>query len=93
MQNAKVVDPIPESFASIEEAAEFWDTHDTADYWDEMREVEVEYELPPRRRVSVATDIFDRLERIARERGISAETLVNLWLMEKVKSHTAPVPA
>ena len=25
-------DPIPESFASIEEAAEFWDNHSTDDY-------------------------------------------------------------
>jgi len=32
MNNRKRVDPIPEEFASYEEAAEFWDTHDTTDY-------------------------------------------------------------
>ncbi|GAK50058.1 hypothetical protein U14_01283 [Candidatus Moduliflexus flocculans] len=30
---------IPEHFASFEEAQEFWDTHSTADYWDEMHDV------------------------------------------------------
>jgi hypothetical protein len=25
-------DPLPEHFASIEEAASFWDTHDSSDY-------------------------------------------------------------
>ncbi len=35
------VDPIPEEFASYEEAAEFWDTHDTTDYPDAFRPVEV----------------------------------------------------
>ena len=32
-------DPIPENFASIEEAAEFWETHSLADYWDMTKEV------------------------------------------------------
>jgi len=27
-------DPIPKHFKSIEEAREFWDSHDLADYWD-----------------------------------------------------------
>ena len=28
----KAVDALPEEFSSYEEAAEFWDTHDTTDY-------------------------------------------------------------
>jgi len=30
---------IPEEFASFEEIQEFWDTHSTADCWDDMRDV------------------------------------------------------
>ncbi len=41
-------DPIPESFDSIEEAGQFWDTHSAADYWDEMEEVEMEFDLQKR---------------------------------------------
>ena len=38
-------DELPEEFNSYEEAAEFWDTHDTTDYLDEFRTVEVKSEL------------------------------------------------
>ena len=41
MSKEKPVAPIPEEFASHEEAAEFWDTNDTTDYPDAFRTVEV----------------------------------------------------
>ena len=33
---------LPEQFESVEEAADFWDTHSLADHWDQIHEVEVE---------------------------------------------------
>ena len=36
----KRVDPIPEKFSSLEEAGEFWDTHDTMDYPDDFTTIE-----------------------------------------------------
>ena len=41
-------DPIPESFRSVEEAAEFWDTHSTADYEDLMRDVHFDVNITRR---------------------------------------------
>ena len=38
-----VKDPMPDEFASREEEAEFWDTHDIADYWHELKPVELEF--------------------------------------------------
>jgi hypothetical protein len=38
----KDVDPLPEEFASIEEAAEFWDTHDLTDYEEYLEPVDAE---------------------------------------------------
>ena len=38
-------DPIPEEFTSYEEAADFWDTHDTTDYPDSFETVSVEAEF------------------------------------------------
>ena len=32
MRENNIKDPIPETFASIEEAAELWDSHSLADY-------------------------------------------------------------
>ncbi len=51
----KKIDPIPEHFASIEEASDFWDTHDAGDYEAYLRPVNEELEVyenlqgPPRR--------------------------------------------
>jgi hypothetical protein len=81
--NRKQRDPLPESFSSIEEAAEFWDTHSIADYWDHTREVkDVRIHLV-RRHVRIEAELARKIDHIARQRGVSAETLVNLWLQEK----------
>jgi hypothetical protein len=84
MDANKAKEPIPEEFDSIEAAAAFWDTHSLADYWDETREVEIEVRARRRRRVSVAPDLWDRLRVYAQANGISPETLVNLWLAERL---------
>ena len=38
-------DPLPEHFASLEEAAEFWETHDSADYNEYFTPVDVEVDI------------------------------------------------
>ncbi len=38
-------DTIPERFNSAEVAGEFWDTHSAADYWNEMGEEEMEFDI------------------------------------------------
>ncbi len=79
-------DPIPEHFKSIEEAAEFWDTHDLGDYWDLTRPVEFEIDI--QRRVfltALQPDLAQKLTQVARRQGVSSETLINVWLTEKVK--------
>jgi hypothetical protein len=44
-EKGKSRDPIPEEFGSIEAAAEFWDAHGLADYWDQTREVHFDVDL------------------------------------------------
>jgi len=41
----KCVDQIPGEFENYEEAAEFWDTHDTMDYPNAFQTVEVQEEF------------------------------------------------
>jgi len=72
---------------SLEEIAEFWDTHSLADYWDQTREVEFEVRAQHRRRVTLDPDVYAQVEDQARARGILPETLVNLWLAERLQQH------
>jgi len=77
-------DSLPERFTSIEEAAEFWDRHDSADYEQHMRDVDCEINIKRRTYlVSLESDLYRKLRVIAKERGVKPETLVNLWLQEK----------
>ena len=68
-----------------EEIANFWDTHSLADYWDQTHEVEFEVRAIRRRRVTLDPEVYTRVEVQARARGISPETLVNLWLSERLQ--------
>ena len=71
--------------SSVEEIAEFWDSHSLDDYWDQTREVEFEVRAKQRRRITLDPEIYARVEAQARTRGISPETLINLWVVERLK--------
>lgn len=77
-------DPLPEHFDSLEEAAEFWDTHDSADYEEYMKDVECEFDIK-RRTYLVSLDgrLYRKVQAIAQKEGVPAETLVNRWIAEK----------
>jgi hypothetical protein len=65
--------------------AEFWDTHDTADYWDRFEEVDMEVEFPRRHRIIIEAETYKRIVAEANRRGVSPETLVNVWLEERLQ--------
>lgn len=72
------VDPVPETFATYEEAAEFWDTHDTADYVELLEPVEVDAELQTRHHeVEVDEDVAELLRDRARAAGVSVRRLAS----------------
>lgn len=70
---------------TLDEIADFWDTHSVADYWDETEEVEFEVRAVRRRRVTLDPDVYQKIEAQARIRGLLPETLVNLWLTERLQ--------
>ena len=68
---------------TIEEASEFWDTHSVADYSSHV----VKFEYRPEEQitfVAIANDLLRQLEQHAKEQGASIETLINLWIKEKL---------
>ena len=76
--------PLPEHFASLEDAAEFWDTHDSADYEDLMVDADFEVDIKKRTYlISLDGDLYRKVQTIARKKGVAAETLVNRWIEEK----------
>lgn len=83
------IDKIPD-FKSYKEEAEFWDTHSLADYWDKWKDVDIVFDLDKPRNetlvVRLQKDLKDKLEKIARNRGLNLSTLARMWLIEKLHS-------
>lgn len=75
---------------TLEEIAEFWDTHSVADYWDQTHEVEFEVRVQRRRRVTLDPEVYEQIAKQARSRGILPETLVNVWLVERLQMVAGP---
>jgi 23S rRNA G2445 N2-methylase RlmL len=76
---------IPESFDSLEEAGEFWDTHSAADYKDLLHEAHfnVQIDKTPQY-IHLDREIAEKVFNLAKNNGISADVLVNTWLKEKL---------
>jgi len=83
---------IPE-FGSIQEEADFWDTHSINDYLPELKETTVEYNPRIKKESNVVLrmepELKKRLSALSRKKGISLSTLVRLWLIEKLGDETA----
>ncbi len=76
--------------SSYSEIGEYWDQHSLADHWDQTREVEMSTD-PQSSVVYFAVDkeLAQRLRSVAQSRGVSADTLLNLWLQEHVNGEPA----
>lgn len=70
---------------SYQEIGEFWDTHDVTDYWEYTAPVEFEIDIQSEARYcALERDLVNQVSKIAWQKGVSVETLVNLWVREKV---------
>ncbi|MBI5096673.1 MAG: hypothetical protein HZB32_03335 [Nitrospirae bacterium] len=71
---------------SYKEIGEFWDTRDLSDFWDKTKEahfdVDIESEV-----IYYAVDrtLSEEIQTLAQKRGVTADTLINLWVQEKLQ--------
>jgi hypothetical protein len=75
---------------SYREIGEFWDTHDLGEYWDQTEPAEFEVGLQSETTYyRIEARLSEKIGAIAKRRGVSPETLLNLWLQEKVVEEMA----
>lgn len=87
MRKERDADPIPDEFSSYEEAAEFWDSHDTTDYPDAFEDEPVEVRADFRRRrfeIEVEEDLIGALRERARRSGVSVRQLTSELLRRQL---------
>ena len=73
----------------MEEIADFWDEHDLDTYWDETEEVVFEVRARKRRQVTLTPEIYEGIAAKAKAVGLLPETLINLWLAERLEQEKA----
>ncbi|ETX09283.1 MAG: hypothetical protein ETSY2_00430 [Candidatus Entotheonella gemina] len=62
----------------------FWDEHDATEFG-EQADVEFEVNIQSQRRYyPIDSQLSSKVKQVAQERGISEETLLNLWIQEKI---------
>jgi hypothetical protein len=70
---------------SYQEIGEYWDEHDLGEVWEQTEPVTLEVDL--RSSVTyypIETTLSAKLRSLAAQRGVSPETLLNLWVQEKL---------
>jgi len=69
---------------SLEKLGEFWDKHDFTDFDTDIPDVEFDVSCA----VPIELELLSSVEKQARIRGIKAETLINLWIQQKLIEQT-----
>jgi hypothetical protein len=87
MRSKKSIDPLSEEFASYDEAARFWDNHDTTDYPGAFRTVKVVSELRNRHyEIPIAPDVVRALRARARRKRVTLGHLASDLLRQRLRT-------
>lgn len=77
---------------SYQEMGEFWDTHEVTDYWDDAEAIELEVDIQSEvKYCALEASLAQQMRELAHQKGVSVETLVNLWLQERIQAELSEV--
>ena len=69
-----------------EEIGEYWDTQDLAEHWEETKPAEFKVDIQSEvTYFAVDRQLSEKIKVFARRRGVSPDTLLNLWVQEKLQ--------
>ncbi len=75
---------------SYQEIGEYWDNHDLGEMWEQTEPAD--FVVSGHAKTTyypVESTLSQKLHAVAHQRGVSAQTLLNLWLQEKVTQEPA----
>jgi predicted DNA binding CopG/RHH family protein len=79
------------AFADEREAADWFASHDTAPYMEELEEMKEQIPVvrsrPTKKPVGlrIRSDYLEAVKRVAERKGIPYQTLIQMWLVEKLR--------
>jgi hypothetical protein len=92
MNRPKPISP----FKTLEEEANFWDTHDTSPLMRGEKVALKDLELIEKEKkavliIRIQKSVKKKIEKIAKSKGINPATLSRMWLIEKLGQTTANI--
>ena len=70
---------------SYSDIAEFWDTHDVSEIWDKTEKISFDIDIQTEMTYYALDKILsDQIQSLAQKRGVTANTIINLWIKEKL---------
>ena len=91
-ENTEIIKSSISNATSYEEIGEFWDEHDTTEYWEQTYPVEFTINLGSKSQVTyygIDKSLAEKISAVAERKGMSAETLLNMWVQEKLQEEIA----
>jgi hypothetical protein len=71
--------------SSYKEIGEFWDEHDLTDFWNQTKPAKFDVDIRSEQSYFLLEqDIAEDIYKIAHDKGICIETLINSWIKEKI---------
>ena len=72
--------------SSYQEIGEFWDTQDLSEFWEQTKPTKSEVDIQTQRvYYPIESKLSDNIFELAKKQGVSPETLINLWVSEKIR--------
>jgi len=71
---------------TYKEIGDFWDTHDLSDFWEQTKRVKFQVDIQSEiTYYSLDKKLADQVQSLAQRRGVTTDTLINLWVQEKLQ--------
>ena len=72
--------------ASYREIGDYWDVHDLALVWGKTKKVKFEVQIESEATYyPIEKNLSERIQTVAKKQGVSSNTLVNLWIQQKLQ--------
>jgi len=72
--------------SSYKEVGEYWDNHDLSRVWGKTKKVKFGVEIETEATYcAIEKSLSEKVQSIAKKKGVSSDTLVNLWTQQKIQ--------
>jgi hypothetical protein len=76
--------------SSYKDMGAYWDTHELDEVWDKTRKVKFDVQIESEAiYYAVEKGLSEQVESLAKRQGVSSDTLINLWIQEKIQEQVS----